>query len=93
MSSRATSLLSIALMLACCMFLGGCVTMKMWDARDERTLVSLPDNSRGEPATLTEMKFANNVVGLVLTPLTLILDIVLFPVQIIGGYRPYGDKR
>jgi len=72
---------------------GGCLTLKMWDARDDLSLVPLPDKRDGKPATETESKFANNCIGLLLTPLTFVADVILFPVQIIGGYRPYGDRR
>jgi hypothetical protein len=65
----------------------------MWEARDNRTLVTPPDDRHGHPAPKVERDFANNLVGLLLTPFTLVFDIVAFPVQVIGGYRPYGDNR
>ena len=64
----------------------------MWEARDRADLVSLPERD-GRPASRITTEFVNNFVGLVLTPFTLVFDIVAFPVQIIGGYHPYGDKR
>ena len=71
----------------------GCATCALWDAQHERTLVQLPDYENGEPRPLIESEFVNNVSALLLSPFTILFDIVAFPVQVWEGYRPYGDKR
>jgi hypothetical protein len=70
----------------------GCATYRLWDAQRERTLVTLPEDEHGEPRPLVEREFVNNMTGLLLTPFAILFDIVAFPVQVIVGYRPYGDK-
>ena len=78
--------------LASCFLLAGCLTLTMWEKRDQADLVSLPDRDGKAPSRISS-EFVNNFVGLLLTPFTLAFDIVAFPVQIFGGYHPYGEKR
>jgi hypothetical protein len=33
-----------------------------------------------------------DVGAVLLVPITFAIDVVLFPVQVLGGYWPYGDK-
>ena len=75
------------------LFAPGCATCALWDAQRERTLIHLPDDEHGEPRPLVESEFVNNVSALLLSPFTILFDIVAFPVQVWEGYRPYGDKR
>ncbi len=78
----------------CCSVLGGCTTCLVWESQRDGELVSLPDNRRsGAPPPRIEAEFANDVVGLVLTPFALVADVLLFPVQLMAGYRPYGERR
>jgi hypothetical protein len=81
------------LLACCCSMLGGCLTCDLWEARDNRTLVPPSEDKHGHQTPKVEVAFVNNAVGLLLTPFTLIFDIIAFPVQLIGGYRPYGDNR
>lgn len=87
----------LALLLASGLLLAGaasgCATCALWDAQRDRTLIQLPDDEHGEPRPLVESEFVNNVSGLLLSPFTILFDIVAFPVQVWEGYRPYGDKR
>jgi hypothetical protein len=48
---------------------------------------SAPYYEAGTPASWVEY-----VGAVLLTPLTLAIDIILFPVQVVGGYWPYGDQ-
>lgn len=86
-------LVSRTALLACCCLLSGCLTCSMWEARDRGELVTPPSDRHGRPPSKIDTRFTNNLVGLLLTPFTLCVDIVLFPVQIIGGYHPYGNNR
>ena len=80
------------LLLASCFLLAGCLTLTMWEKRDRSDLVSFPEREGRQPSRIST-EWVNNFVGLVLTPFTLVFDIVTFPVQIFGGYYPYGEKR
>ena len=56
-------------------------------------LVHAPDQRLGGEATDTENRFANACVAVLLVPLAFVADVVLFPVQIVAGDEPYGDRR
>ncbi len=67
---------------------GGCATGHMWST------LTAPSQQRAgmyyeasTPATWVEY-----VGAALLTPFTFVMDVVLFPVQAIAGYWPYGDK-
>lgn len=83
----------LALLLACGLVAPGCATCALWDAQRDRTLIHLPDDEHGEPRPQVESEFVNNVSALLLSPFTILFDIVAFPVQVWEGYRPYGEKR
>jgi uncharacterized protein YceK len=66
---------------------GGCATGHMWSTLTAPTKNSSPYYQPETPAS-----WVDYVGAALLVPLTLALDIVLFPVQVIGGYWPYGDQ-
>ena len=68
--------------------IAGCATGHMWST------LTAPSQERSnmyyepsKPATWVEY-----VGAALLLPVTIVMDIVLFPVQAIAGYWPYGDK-
>lgn len=71
----------------------GCATNAMLDASGRNELISVPDDREGEQATRTEAEFVNAGAAFVCFPFTLAFDVVLFPWQVIAGYRPYGPRR
>jgi uncharacterized protein YceK len=69
------------------LLVGGCATGHMWHTMTGPQKSASPYYEPEKTATWTEY-----VGAALLTPLTLVLDIVLFPVQVIGGYWPYGNE-
>ena len=72
--------------------LGGCATNAMLDASGRGQLIAVPGDRTGESATSIEVEFVNAAAAFVCFPFTLVFDVVLFPWQIIAGYRPYGPR-
>ena len=66
---------------------GGCATGHMWHTLTAPAKSASPYYEPEKPAN-----WADYVGAVLLSPITLALDIVLFPVQVIGGYWPYGNQ-
>jgi hypothetical protein len=70
------------------LMVGGCATGHMWNS------LTRTDHNRKamyyEPGT--PASWVDYVGAVLLAPITLAIDIVLFPVQLLGGYWPYGEK-
>jgi uncharacterized protein YceK len=84
--------IALAAGLACVASAGGCATNAMLDSAGRNSLVTVPDDREGDPPTQGSVEFVNAAAAFVCFPFTLIFDIVLFPWQVIAGYRPYGPR-
>ena len=84
-SRGARPMVAAALLL---MIASACATGHMW------TGMTMPEHNKStmyyEPGT--SASWLNYVGAVLLAPVTLAIDIILFPVQVVGGYWPYGEK-
>lgn len=87
---------SLLLALVPMLMFQSCATIDLWDGPitisagpsppDDR--LPTPPDGPGDPLP----PFIDIPVKILLSPITIAFDIVLFPFQIEGGYRPYNKK-